>query len=84
MKKGFVVAVDRIIYGSGNTIEAAKKDAEKWAYTIFEDKEVLDDAVTYPATLRMLAMVALYGGGLEWKLMHGTACYIDESEGAAA
>lgn len=84
MKKGFVVAVDRIIYGSGDTAEAAWADAERWAYTIFEEKEVLKTAVTYPATARMLAMVTLYGGGLEWQIMHGTACAIDETEGAAA
>jgi hypothetical protein len=70
--KGYAVLMGGLIWGTGRTQERALHDA------YLEGMPEGAGADIYPATARMLAMVALYGGGVSKTLYRGVLCYPDE------
>jgi hypothetical protein len=73
--KGYIVALDGLIWGSAPTLPAAERDAT----VIWMMDDPQGEAQSHPATGRLLAMIELYGGGVEWTLYRGVAMYPDEA-----
>ena len=73
--KGYIVALDGLIWGSAPTLPAAERDAT----VIWMMDDPQGEAQSHPATGRLLAMIDLYGGGVEWTLYRGVAMYPDEA-----